>query len=57
MTCPGDLPAKVGAQLNCTMKVKDQTYNVNATVTSVNGDDVKHDLVETVDKDQVASLN
>ena len=56
VTCPGDLPANVGAQLNCTMKVKGQTYNVNVTVTSVNGSDVKFDMVETVDKNQVASV-
>lgn len=56
VTCPGDLPAKVGAQLNCEMKVKDSTYNVNVTVTSVEGKDVKFDMVETVDKNQVASI-
>ena len=56
VTCPDDLPAKVGAQLNCTMKVKDQTFNVNVTVTSVNGNDVKFDMVETVDKNQVAQI-
>ena len=53
--CPNDLAAAVGAQLNCTMKVKDQTFNVNVTVTSVNGSDVKFDMVETVDKNQVAN--
>ena len=31
VTCPGDLPAKVGAQLNCEMKVKNETFNVNVT--------------------------
>ncbi len=56
MTCPDDLAAKVGAQLNCTMEVKGQTFNVNVTVTSVNGNDVKFDMVETVDKNQVASI-
>ena len=56
VTCPGDLPATVGAQLNCEMKVKESTYNVNVTVTSVNGDDVKFDMVETVDKKQVAQV-
>ena len=56
VSCPDDLPAKVGAQLNCTMKVKNQTFNVNVTVTSVNGNDVKFDMVETVDKNQVAKL-
>jgi hypothetical protein len=56
VSCPDDLGAKVGTQLNCTMKVKDQTFNVNVTVTSVNGDDVKFDMVETVDKNQVANI-
>ena len=56
VTCPNDLPATVGAQLNCEMKVKDQTFNVNVTVTSVNGNDVKFDMAETMDKDKVASL-
>lgn len=56
VTCPNDLSAKVGAQLNCQMKVKNQTFNVNVTVTSVNGSDVKFDMVETVDKNQVASI-
>ncbi len=54
VTCPSDLPAKVGAQINCDMKVKDQSYNVNVTVTTVNGSDVKFDMAETVDKNQVA---
>jgi hypothetical protein len=53
--CPGDLSATVGAQLNCSMKVNGATYAVNVTVTSVNGSDVKFDMVETVDKTQVAS--
>src|ERR1700739_1557279 len=56
VTCPSDLPAKVGAQLNCEMRVKNQPFNVNVTVTSVNGSDVKFDMVETVDKNQVASV-
>jgi PKD repeat protein len=38
------------------MKVKNQTFNVNVTVTSVNGSDVKFDMVETVYKSQVASV-
>src|SRR6201996_1070404 len=54
VNCPNDLPAKVGAQLNCEMKVKNQPFNVNVTVTSVNGKDVKFDMAETVDKQQVA---
>jgi Domain of unknown function (DUF4333) len=56
VTCPSDLLAKVGAQVNCEMKVKNQTFNVNVTVTRVNGNDVKFDMVETVDKNQVASV-
>jgi len=55
VSCPDDLQAKVGAQLNCAMKVKGATYNVNVTVTSVDGSDVKFDMVETVDKNQVAT--
>jgi len=35
---------------------ENQTFNVNVTVTSVNGNDVKFDMVETVDKNQVASV-
>ncbi|WP_374022291.1 DUF4333 domain-containing protein [Mycobacterium sp. HNNTM2301] len=56
VNCPNDLPAKVGAQLNCEMKVKNKTTNVNVTVTSVDGKDVKFDMVQTVDKDEVASI-
>ncbi|CAM3189957.1 hypothetical protein BST27_15575 [Mycobacterium intermedium] len=54
VSCPGDLEAKVGAQLNCKMKVKGVTYDVNVTVTSVEGKDVKFDMVKTRDKDEVA---
>ena len=32
--CPNDLPATMGAQLNCSMKVKGATYAVNVTVTN-----------------------
>jgi hypothetical protein len=56
VTCPHDLPAKVGSELNCEMKVKDQPYNVNVTVTSVEGRKVNFDMVETVDKDKVARI-
>lgn len=54
VSCPGNLPAKVGAQIDCTMKVKGIAYDVNVTVTSVNGKDVKFDMVKTRDKDEVA---
>jgi hypothetical protein len=55
VSCPDDLKAQVGAQLNCEMKVKGQKFNVNVTVTSVNGSQANFDMVETVDKNQVAS--
>lgn len=55
VTCPEDLKAEVGGQVNCAMKVKGQPFNVNVAVTSVNGDQVKFDMVETVDKDDVAN--
>jgi hypothetical protein len=54
VTCPADLPEKVGAQLNCEMKVKNQKFNVNVAVTSVNGGNTELDIVQTVDKGQVA---
>ena len=38
------------------MKVKNQTFNVNVTVTSVEGSNTKFDMVETVDKNQVATV-
>jgi Domain of unknown function (DUF4333) len=56
VTCPDDLKAKVGATLNCQMKVKDQTYGVNVTVTSVQGDQAKFDMVKVYDKNQVATI-
>ncbi len=55
VTCPNDLPAKVGAQVNCEMKVKNRPFSVTVTVTSVDGSDVKFSMVEMVDKDQVAN--
>src|ERR1700743_2988826 len=55
VSCPDGLKGQVGAQLNCGMKIKGQDYNVNVTATSVKGDDVLFDMVETVDKDLVAS--
>jgi Domain of unknown function (DUF4333) len=54
VTCPADLPERVGAQLNCEMKVKDQKFIVNATVTSVSGGNTELEIVRTVDKGQVA---
>src|ERR1700742_1034146 len=54
-SCPDGLKGQVGAQLNCAMKIKGQDYNVNVTATSVKGDDVQFDMVETIDKALVAS--
>lgn len=56
VSCPGDLPAKIGAQLDCEMKVKNQTFDVNVTVTSIDGGNVKFDMVKTVDKSLVAHI-
>jgi predicted thioesterase len=55
VTCPGDLTGRVGAEVNCQMKIKGTSYNVNATVSSVNGNEITPDIVETVDKNQVAN--
>jgi mRNA-degrading endonuclease toxin of MazEF toxin-antitoxin module len=54
VTCPDDLKAEVGASLDCQMTDGGQTYGVNVSVTSVDGDKVNFDIVETVDKDDVA---
>jgi len=56
VTCPNDLAAKVGAQVDCTMKAKGETFIVNVTVTSIDGSNVKFDMVKTVDKNRVASI-
>jgi hypothetical protein len=55
VTCPDGLKGEVGAQLNCATKIKGQDYNVNVTATSVKGDEVLFDMVETIDKTLVAS--
>ncbi|OBI99423.1 DUF4333 domain-containing protein [Mycobacterium asiaticum] len=49
--CPGNLPAKVGAELTCEMKINEVKYNVKVTVTSVEGKDVKFDMVKQMAKD------
>jgi hypothetical protein len=54
VSCPDDLKATVGASLDCQMTDDGQTYGVNVTVTSVDGDKVNFDIVETVNKDDVA---
>src|SRR6202165_2032913 len=54
VSCPNDLNASAGSTLNCDMKVKGQPYGGNVTVTSVEGDHAQFDMVETVNKNQVA---
>ncbi len=54
VTCPENLAGQKGAEINCTMKVGDKTSTVNVTVTSIEGEQVKFDMVQTIDKDQVA---
>lgn len=53
--CPQDLKAEVGAQLNCTMTADGEDHTVNVTVTSIDGDHANFDMVNTIDKDKVAS--
>jgi Domain of unknown function (DUF4333) len=54
VSCPDDLKATVGATLNCQVKAKGQTYGATVSVTSIEGDQAKFNIVETVDKNQVA---
>jgi major membrane immunogen (membrane-anchored lipoprotein) len=37
ITCPGDMPAKVGASMVCSIPLSNGTYDVTVTVTAVNG--------------------
>ena len=54
VSCPNALNATVGAKMDCDMKIKDKRYGVNVTVTSIDGDTAKFDMVETVNKNDVA---
>jgi Domain of unknown function (DUF4333) len=54
VTCPDDLKAVIGATLDCHMTIKGKPFGVNVTVTSVDGGVPKYDMVETIDKNQVA---
>jgi Domain of unknown function (DUF4333) len=54
VSCPDDLKATVGAKLDCNMKIKGQSYGVNVTVTSIEGSTAKFDMVETLNKNDVA---
>jgi hypothetical protein len=44
--CPSDLDAKVGATLTCTVESPLRNFEIVATVTSVEGSDVKFNLAE-----------
>jgi hypothetical protein len=44
VTCPANLPGKVGATLECDLVGDGQTYGVAVTVTSVEGTNVKFDF-------------
>ena len=54
VSCPDALKATVGAKMDCDMKIQGKTYGVNVTVTSIDGHTAKFDMVETVDKNEVA---
>lgn len=44
LTCPEDLPGKVGATTTCSLRDSGETYGVKVTVTSVDGSNVKFDI-------------
>lgn len=44
ITCPSDLPARVGATLRCTLHDDGTTFGLTVTVTAVAGTDVKFDV-------------
>lgn len=44
VTCPGDLPAQMGAKLECELTAGGDTLPVFVTVTAVNGTDVNFDI-------------
>lgn len=45
VTCPEDLPARVGAEVRCELDSGDGVYGVTVTATSVEDGDVKFDIV------------
>jgi hypothetical protein len=42
--CPGDLEAKVGADIRCTLTAGGEEIGLTVTVTSVDGTDAKYDI-------------
>ncbi len=47
--CPGDLAAKVGTTMTCTMEIGGKPYDVAITVSAVQGKDVQYN-VKVADK-------
>lgn len=45
VTCPGDLPAEVDAEMVCELTAQGDSIDVTVTVTSVDGSDVEFDFV------------
>jgi len=54
VNCRGDLPVRVGAALECEMMANGRTYDITVTVKSVDGDNVKFDIAETVNMADIA---
>ena len=44
VTCPSNLPAKVGATIRCRVAVDSTTYGVTVTVTSTEGGSAQYDV-------------
>ena len=44
MECPDDLDAQVGATLTCVLTHQGESYDVDVTVTAVEGDNVSFDI-------------
>jgi hypothetical protein len=55
VSCPADLTGQVGSTLTCQMTVKTGDYGVLVTVTAVDSGQPKFDIVQLIDKGQVAS--
>jgi hypothetical protein len=47
--CPEDLPAEVGAEIVCTLESEGKSFEMTATTTAINGEDVDFDLELTAE--------
>lgn len=58
VACPAGLPAKVGAQVKCKMKIDGppDEVNVTATVTNIDGKTVIYHFLKSIDQDRVAKM-